>query len=114
MTEEDWMELGRRALRSKHWRWMPGMAWVIPPEARGAWPARFHHGRYPIPNSLVPIPDMRDDGTKGCVVKLIREALQDPCWCVVAWFEDAWSFDHCELDYPTEADALVAAIEGCP
>lgn len=93
MTDGEWIELGRRALACEHFRWMPGMAWVIPPEARGAWPARLHHGRYPIPKGLVPIPDMRDPATRGCVLALIREARGFPTTSTSA------------------ASALVAALE---
>lgn len=31
MTEQEWNELGRRAVASKGWRWMPGMLVFVSP-----------------------------------------------------------------------------------
>ena len=74
MTEDKLIELGKRALDCRHWRWMPGMAWILPPSARASWPARLHNGRYPIPKGIVPIPDFNDPATRGCLLSLVREA----------------------------------------
>ena len=76
MTNEQWIDLGKRAVACKGWRWMPGMlaryegdAWcrvteansfgcptkVRPPDPRQAWP------------------DFRDPATRGCAMALVDE-----------------------------------------
>jgi len=90
VTDQEWIDLGRRAVACRAWRWMPGMlarysgdAWyrvrevdtvalrrILPPNPRSAWP------------------DFRDPATLGCLLALVGEA--------------------------TEAAALVAALEAAP
>lgn len=125
MTDQEWQDLGRRAIACKHWRWVPGMAWTIPHRARKCWPARLHSGRYPIPDGLAPIPDFRDAATGGCLLALVREAWADAgasvwrdhrtgLWCWMA--QGAFHSVHCPgVDgYDTEAESLVAALEAAP
>lgn len=110
MTEQDWIELGRRAVACKGWRWMPGML-----ARRQAWP------------------DLRDPATLGCVLALVREAWPNVViWvardCAVDPLDDTeymlddvegWTVcGGCGDDYvgcfgsgKTEAAALVAALE---
>lgn len=125
MTDEQWIELGRRAVASPHWRWMPGMAWSLPPNARGGWPAHLHRGRCPIPECLVPVPDFSDPATLGCLLALVREVWDRPLLYVepeedehdgLAWYvwcaSEAQSFS--SGLHRTEAAALVAALEAAP
>jgi hypothetical protein len=121
MTDE-MIELGHRAVACKGWRWMSGMAWVIPSEARGTWPEHLHHGRYPTPEGLVPLPDLRDPATLGCLLALVREAWGKPLLYVepeedeidgLAWY--VWDAGEAQSYsrglHRTEAAALVAALE---
>lgn len=134
MTEQDWKELGRRAVACNGWRWMPGMAWAIPPWARDSFPEYMHHGRHPIPDAIAPLPDLRDPATLGCLLALVREAAEPErapgdwpmvCtyqnaakkWGVGAWLNESGKATFAALvlpTYDTEAAALVAALEAAP
>ena len=136
MTDEQWQELGRRAVACKGWRWMPGMlaryeatAWCRVTEANsiGCPP------RYRPPNPRQAWPDLRDPATLGCVLALVREAWPNVViWvardCAVDPLDDTeymlddvegWTVcGGCGDDYigcfgsgKTEAAALVAALE---
>jgi hypothetical protein len=72
-------------------------------------------------------PDLTDSATLGCLLALVRDALSDPALCVVSyhapnglahkvvWSVDAtnqqWQQQHRLFDLPSEAEALVAALE---
>lgn len=121
------IELSRRAVACKGWRWMPGMlvrygggeAWHRLTDGDG-------HG-YPFrhcpPNPREAWPDLTDPATLGCLLALVREAWSDPG--VSVWYDRrvglwAWMANGCahsvhrpsdEDGYDTEAEALVAALE---
>ena len=136
MTDQEWQDLGRRAVACKHWRWLPGMAFTT----RGGAGTRFRcsddgirQGAAPFPTA---IPDFRDPATLGCLLALVREAWPNVViWvardCAVDPLDDAeymlddvegWTVcGGCGDDYvgcfgsgKTEADALVAALEVAP
>jgi hypothetical protein len=67
------LELARAAVASPHWRWMPGMAWAVHPgSALGdVYP---NGGRHPVPECVVPLPDLTDPVTVEAVGILAREA----------------------------------------
>jgi len=84
MTEHDWVMLGARAVACEHFRWMPGMRaieGVLREGHSGVWQRAidglkglewFHaHG-----GCWEPVPDFRDDATKGCLLALVREARE--------------------------------------
>lgn len=101
MNDQQWMELGRRAVACKHWRWMPGMlvlstnnyhrpariealdgdtyGLTVVPHADGPVFASHHEygvaGEFPRGST---IPDLRDPATLGCLLVLVREALGEP------------------------------------
>jgi hypothetical protein len=73
------------------------------------------------------LPDLSDPATLGCMLALVREAWDDPR--LVAIYCEAWNLGQSEgwavqctdnrlpvagEDYPSEAEALVAALEGAP
>ena len=96
------LQLARRAVACKHWRWMPGMlAKAVWSDARilrgqGDWPVlaaidhghdgfMLHHPRkapcnlFPEANSAYPfLPDLTDPATLGCLLQLVRESLGVP------------------------------------
>ena len=116
MTEEQ-IALGRRAVACKGFRWMGGMKVV---------------DGFRVAESVVPMmfpvdtPDLTDPATLGCLLALVREAWGDPTIVTAAtlesddsrcWITDCWN-PHSPVSAlitcPTEAHALVAALEAAP
>jgi hypothetical protein len=129
VTDEEAIDLGARAVACKGWRWLPGMltladdhgrAWRVHADPRAPRPglARLAQEtgrviRSPHPRgSMMPPPDLRDPCTLGGLLALVREAKDDPGWQALNLGEDAWAIEG--ADYPTEAHALVAALEAAP
>ena len=146
MNEGQLQILGRRARRCAGWRWMPGMH-VIRPRLGGAGgmgitPTHYRlvdGGGWPVPHEwglidiakisddTMLVPDLRDPATLGCLLALVRDAVNDPALCIVSyhvghgrWQKVVWSVDatdqqwqqkHRLFDLPSEAEALVAALE---
>jgi len=132
MNEEQWQGLGRRAVACKAWRWMPGMLdgideqrvasvrdGLVTMESDGL--IVIHANIHVARRSL---PDLRDPATLGCLLALVREAWGEPRLSV--YVEDcgsnAWRIDApydcsekllplCQARYPSEAEALVEALE---
>ena len=113
------IELARRALACKHWRWMPGMRW---------W-AEDDRGRLDdfqpeyMGRPLGALPDLADPATLGCVLALVREAWGDNTASTAAtreldkktgWIMDCWN-PQSPLNkigpFKTEVEALIAALE---
>lgn len=100
MTEQDWIDLGRRAVACAGWRWMPGMlaryegdAWCRVTEGNSfGCPTRVRP-----PNPRQAWPDFRDPATRGCVMALVDELRL--------------GVDTRTAADEVRADALVAALE---
>ena len=71
------------------------------------------------------LPDLTDPATLGCLLSLVREVWGDPyvyvLSCAPDWFtvcspdaEGGKWLSHPPIDGPTEAEALVAALEAAP
>lgn len=121
MTDEEALDLGRRFAACKGFRPMRGML--------------DNHGRTWTPDLLwrwtpkVDIPDLRDPATRGCALALVREAWGSPSAYAMPWGSSpqsqtpaGWSMlvtvddtlPTAKLCAPTEAEALVAALEAAP
>ena len=108
------LELARRAVACKHWRWMPGMV-------AGGGGRRVRSKRTGGPPYKGAIPDLTDPATLGCLLALVREACGDP-WIRVEPGSRGWYCIHSRPpagggipgNGETEAAALVAALEAAP
>jgi len=124
MTEQDWIDLGKRAVACAGWRWMPGMRAGLPDGAR--WP--LDEGGNGVLSLLEhwqvcwaeAVPDLTDPATIGCLLALVREAWGCPEIGVCLFDQAAHIYDgHTEdgrwiAGEDTEAAALVAALEAAP
>lgn len=75
MTEE-MLELGRRAVACKGWRWLPGMLTLADTKRE-----RFRIAGEDWPYLTAradSLPDFTDAATLGCVVALLRELRNEP------------------------------------
>ncbi len=120
--------LARRAVACKHWRWMPGMRATLglridAVDKRGE---PYRSGRYydgagelqqTREHEPEPLPDFRDPATLGCVLALVREAWGDPFMYLApadGWYVGNGARATMAGRGPTEAAALVAALEAAP
>ena len=117
------IDLAKRAVACKGWRWMPGML----ARCGGRKMRSKRSGRSPYRGAL---PDLADPATLGCLLALVREAWGDKgihteCtleedgqggwvrdWVIISSFPLLWTIN--EPPYDTEAAAFVAALEAAP
>lgn len=128
--------LARRAVACKGWRWMAGMLAVRVGTSLGGTLGRGHRVvRGATPDRALSVircdgdafradsvdfaPDFADPATLGCLLALVREAHGSPLLRVEG-FPDGWRTVRSDrAPYivglgPTEAAALVAALEAAP
>ena len=126
---ENLEELARRAVACKRWRWMPGML-----SAKGLRVTRRDSDGYVVGYyedlsyiaECVPgtLPDLTDPATLGCLLALVREAHGAPAAYFMGSVKNQWVVHHFTEPeaywksltkwQPTEAEALVAALEVAP
>jgi len=117
MNQEQMLDLARRAVACKGWRWMPGMRWWTEDD-RGRLDD-FQPEYMGRPHDA--LPDLTDPATLGCLLALVREAWSEPLTCVVPMSGNKWGVaipnvlrESPRFKGPTEAHALVAALEDAP
>ena len=131
--------LARRAVACSRWRWMPGMqtqdftrvCYEVSgyPKGWDEWNnncASCKGGIVALTSSC--LPDLSDPATLGCLLALVRDAWephrgQDPICSTMQW-AGMWGVGaRCGAEgfaaivlptHPTEAEALVAALEAAP
>ena len=130
---DDMINLGKRAVACKGWRWMPGMRTadamrvIHDPDRWPDRPCAIREGGWvdtapprPLKDDL---PDLSDPATVGCLLALVQEAwgpdlriFRDGVWFVEfapsKVPEDMYA--HRTFTAHTLVDALVAALEGAP
>jgi hypothetical protein len=70
-----------------------------------------------FPDRTKGLPDFRDAATLGCLLALVRRAWGDPCMYLApadGWYVGKGGRDSMPGEGPTEAAALVAALEAAP
>ena len=116
------LDLARRAVACRGWRWMPGMLL-----AHGERVYSHHPEWSPVGETVRAaerLPDLDDAATLGCVLAMVRGALgRDDLGA--HWWADGATRWCVEVDGgpaspgrayygPTEAAALVSALESAP
>ena len=113
MTDQ-MIELARRAVACEGWRWMEGMLAIRQHDQISH---RLDHMTTALVDSKSWLPDLTDPATLGCLLHLVREAWSDPTVALLTNHLDAdqWYVWGKDLPpQPTEAHALVAALEAAP
>lgn len=109
MTEQ-MLDLARRAVACKGWRWMPGMA--------DCYGRRLREGDWLDP--AAEFPDLTDPATLGCLLALVREARGEPTYLPTCLdvHDEAWVINPPipwrQTRYDGYASVLVAALEAEP
>jgi len=127
-TETTNLNLSRRAVACKAFRWLPGMLDVhggrVVSVEGGMLRLDYRDDDDPIRTSASAcLPDFTDPAALGCLLALVRKAWGDPSlsvlfdhdgckWRVGRWEDDGLALRCRPAD--TESEALVAALEAAP
>lgn len=108
----EFVELGRRAVACKGWRWMPGMVYLV--EGPAKW--RIQSNNHAVQIHADRNPDLSDPATLGCLLALVREAWGHPDLHIRREADGwrAWTDDPGGWTYGNEAAALVYTLEAAP
>ena len=120
-------QLARRAVACKRWRWMPGMrtseGWRVirGSTESGCWAYDENPENWQVADNRLEdgtLPDLTDAATMGCLLALVRAHFPNATtnWAMVSG-ERRWAAHGVWAGaylYPTEAAALVAALEAAP
>jgi len=126
-TETTNLNLSRRAVACKAFRWLPGMLDVhggrVVSVEGGMLRLDYRDDDDPIRTSASAcLPDLTDPATLGCLLFLVRAAWGDP-HASSRWMKPEWKVLVQRMGYinytvvgvgRTEAEALVAALEAAP
>lgn len=124
-------QLASRAVACKRWRWMPGMLSnkdlrVTRCDDDGYVVGYYEHLSYIAECVKGSTPDLTDPATLGCLLALVREALEPRGWgvtlCLVnlgpgwqlGYLAGGQWFSPIGTIHRSEAEALVAALEAAP
>ena len=132
MTDDQAMELGRRVVACAGFRWCAGMRALYPDDDGPRWTQRVvadDEGNGVLAPGPSAVPDLRDPGTVGGLLALVREAWGDPLWVTYTVYDPEakayrWAAhgrggglltsNGAALANGTEAEALVWALFYAP
>ena len=131
MERRAFRNLGVRAISLTGWRWMPGMRTLD-----GNIVVRCTEEGLPIIMTTREIqsfgttmqlevltgianPDLRDPATVGCLLRIVRNIIGEPCWSPhgliergeVLWLADVPQRRERQTRYDTEAEAIIVRAE---
>ena len=117
----DMLDLAKRAVACKGWRWMPGMLAVeqaVPGMALSTRPVRVDEYWHEVG---VWLPDLTDPATLGCLLALVREAWDQKSITSQVVSNKKWLVIYKGFGTPnrffygtTEVEVLVTALEVAP
>ncbi len=130
MIENNYIELGKRAVACNGWRWMPGMLTIDGERVLGVTlegalhlcDPNYDSGEHTPPRvfhdtSGSLLPDFEDSATLGCLLMLVREVRKQPTYlptCLDS-IDEAWVINPpCpwrQTRYHSMVSVLVAALE---
>ncbi len=123
--------LGVRAISLTGWRWMPGMRTldgniVVRCTVEGL-PIVMTAREVPSFGTVMQLevltgsanPDLRDPATVGCLLRIVRNIIGDPCWSPhglmergeALWLADVPHRRERQTRYDTEAEAIIVRAE---
>lgn len=135
------LDLAKRAVATKHFRWMPGMRLSCPTRGYGRiialtpgllieWEQGYHRKTWALEQArLELLPDLNDPATLGCFLALVRKAWRRPHaaaamggfgWNVYPFVTNGVIGDEPAITgrygdgYATEAGAIVSLLEEAP
>jgi hypothetical protein len=121
---DNMIELAKRAIACKHWKWMAGMRQLV---SANLAPYRVVSLDWSPPEgdtlmetyaNVSMLPDLTDPATLGCLLALVREAWSDQRINTLPTTDGGWAVADGDDDWictgTTESAALVAALEAAP
>ena len=114
---ENMIELARRAVACKGWRWIAGMKAIRHEEHCTSWFRIEETLRRLTGDWASALPDLSDPATLGCLLALVREAWGQATLSPVSCGLRRWclaDFGTTALQGDSEAELLVAALENAP
>ena len=127
------LELAQRAVACDHWRWMVGTPAVAEFHGKKVglvciyanhqhmadfycidYGEEWENIHVSDQRSMGMLPDLDNPATLGCLLHLVREAWGDPDLAptmAVGGTWGIWPQPHLGVDHPTEAHALITALE---
>jgi hypothetical protein len=113
---EEFVTLGKRAIASRNWRWMPGML-AIPSDGMVSVLMRLTDKREWPHDIGLRVPDLTDPATLGCLIALVREAWSNKVVISIGngWFQIETDVRDWDNDNTSSLlMALVSALEAAP
>ncbi len=112
MTQDQMIELARRAVACKGWRWMPGM--LHGAVFGGELTSCYRVGDLTLHIDADRLPDLTDPATLGCLLALVREVHGRDTLSPVKRGARSWclaDYGTTALEGETEIELLVFALE---